>query len=94
MLLIPAGLPSICDLQLGFYSSPNPPKMTTIVNGRPLVADMYFRLIPIEKIPTDDEEACTKFLYDHYVEKVGFVLLTYAVAICNLTACDRIAINF
>ncbi|XP_064473196.1 1-acyl-sn-glycerol-3-phosphate acyltransferase delta-like [Ornithodoros turicata] len=63
------GSRSICDIQLGFFNSPNPPKMTNIVNGRPIVADMYFRLIPLDKIPTDDDEACAKFLYDHYVEK-------------------------
>lgn len=63
------GVPTICDIQLGFQSSPNPPKMATIVNGRPIVGDMYFRLLPLDKIPTDDDEACTQYLYDLYVEK-------------------------
>lgn len=63
------GVPAIFDVQLGFRDSPNPPKIMTILNGHPFVGDIYFRRVPLDQVPTDTEEECTKFLYDLYVHK-------------------------
>lgn len=63
------GLKALFDVQLGFRDTPHPPTVRSIINGEPLVADLYFRKVPFDNIPTDTTEDCTKFLYDLYVEK-------------------------
>lgn len=63
------GSSAVYDVQVGFRHSPNPPTIKSVLNGRPFVADLFFRRVPIDNVPTDSDEECTKFLYDLYVEK-------------------------
>lgn len=63
------GCSALYDVQVGFRHSPNPPTIKSVLNGRPFLADLYFRRVPLDTVPTDSDEECTKFLYDLYVEK-------------------------
>ncbi|KAL3220131.1 hypothetical protein MRX96_005521 [Rhipicephalus microplus] len=63
------GCSALYDVQVGFRHSPNPPTIKSVLNGRPFVADLLFRRVPLDNVPTDSDEECTKFLYDLYVEK-------------------------
>ncbi|XP_077488294.1 1-acyl-sn-glycerol-3-phosphate acyltransferase delta-like isoform X1 [Amblyomma americanum] len=63
------GSSAVYDVQLGFKNSPNLPTIKNVLNGRPFLGDLYFRRVPLDNVPIDSDEECTKFLYDLYVEK-------------------------
>jgi len=51
---------------------PNPPNMSSILLGKPVIGDMYFRRFALKDLPEDDE-GLTKFLYKLYQEKDGIM---------------------
>lgn len=49
-------------------NQPNAISITSVLKGKPIVADMYVRRFVFKDLPTD-EEGLTKFLYKLYQEK-------------------------
>jgi len=57
------------DIELVLPSGqPNPPTMSSILLGKPVVGDMYIRRFALKDLP-EDEEGISKFLYKLYEEK-------------------------
>lgn len=52
----------------------NDPSIMSMLYGKPVHAHMYFRRIPVEEVP-EDENDVSKWLQDLYVEKVSYVLI-------------------
>lgn len=59
---------AIYDVEIGFPENPKP-TMLNILLGHKLVGDMYIRRIPMQEIPMDSDEECSKWLYDLYQKK-------------------------
>lgn len=81
-------IPAIYDIQLGF----NPtdivkPTMTNLLFGKPVVAHLYIRRIPVEEVP-DGDEATADWLYKLYQTKVRFqeimMLQTFQLNSCGI----------
>jgi lysophosphatidic acid acyltransferase/lysophosphatidylinositol acyltransferase len=60
----------LCDIQIKFPKDmKDEPTITSILEGKPLNADLYLRKIPLSEVPTDTEEDISKFMYNLYHKK-------------------------
>lgn len=59
---------AIYDIEIAFPETPKP-TMLNILFGHKLIGDMYVRRIPIQEIPTDSDEECSKWLHELYQQK-------------------------
>ena len=46
------------------------PNLNTLKNGIPVTVQILVRRIPIEQVPTENENECATFLYKLFEEKV------------------------
>lgn len=60
---------SIFNAQLEFGNDGNKPTFTNILKGKPLIGHLYLQRIPIENVPTSNDEELNKFLFNIYEEK-------------------------
>ncbi|UYV60302.1 AGPAT3 [Cordylochernes scorpioides] len=60
---------AVYDLQLCFPPEGPAPTFLNVLLGKPLVGDLYVRRIPMSEVPTDSEEASTKWLMELYQHK-------------------------
>ncbi|KFM80796.1 1-acyl-sn-glycerol-3-phosphate acyltransferase delta, partial [Stegodyphus mimosarum] len=60
---------AIYQVQLGFPEGQLKPTFSNMLRGHRFVGDMYVKRIPMSEIPTDSDEATTKWLHQLYQEK-------------------------
>lgn len=56
------------------YRGPKEPSIVGVVNAESCAADVCIRRFPISDVPTESEEATSKWLINLYQEKVGIVV--------------------
>lgn len=60
---------AILDLTVAFARDSAPPTLMSIIQGQKCRAEMYLRRIPLEDVPTESDEECAKWLFEHYKQK-------------------------
>lgn len=60
---------AVYDVQLGFPDSPVKPTFSNMLRGYGFAGDIHIRRIPMSEIPTDSDEATSKWLHELYQEK-------------------------
>ena len=52
------------------------PSISMITHGQPVNAQILIKRIPIKDVPIDDENQCSKYLFDLYEKKVIHLFTT------------------
>ena len=64
---------AVYDVQLGFPESAVKPTFSNMLRGHGFCGDIHIRRIPMEDVPTESEEATSKWLHQLYQEKVSII---------------------
>ncbi|GFS61775.1 1-acyl-sn-glycerol-3-phosphate acyltransferase delta [Trichonephila inaurata madagascariensis] len=62
-------IPYVYNIQLGFPESDKKPTFSNLLRGYSFSADMFLERIPLTDVPTDSDEATSKWLHDLYQKK-------------------------
>lgn len=63
------------DLNLGIQKINGKfPTLFDLINGVPVIAQIFIRRIALSKVPINDEHLCSEFLHNLYKEKVNSVI--------------------
>ena len=58
-----------------WYRGPKDPSIMGVVNAESCGADLIVRRIPLSDIPTESDEAMSKWLVNLYKEKVNYYII-------------------
>lgn len=76
---------AIYDVQLGFPDTPIKPTFSNMLRGHSFTGDVHIRRIPMSEVPTDSDEATSKWLHQLYQEKVCiFIVLSVVSELENM----------
>ncbi|KAG8183009.1 hypothetical protein JTE90_017097 [Oedothorax gibbosus] len=62
-------VPAVFNIQLGFPNSEKKPTFSNLLRGYSFNADLFFERIPLDDVPTESDEATSKWLHELYQKK-------------------------
>lgn len=75
-------VPWIYNIQLGFPETEKKPTFSNLLRGYSFTADVFLERISLSEVPTDSDEATSRWLHELYVKKVH-ILINYIIFFKN-----------